>query len=276
MDAGERAATFAEATAVEDLGGGRYGGTIHPGWGTGPSPHGGYVAASVLRGMEAAAADPGRPARSLTVHFADATQEGPFELEVTVERTGRSTTSLSARLVQDGRLRVTALAAFAAAGRFPVSFDESEPPDPAGFDPAQTMPWVEGFPEFVKHIELQLTSGGFVATGGPASVGGWLRTRPAEPLDACALTFLADALWPPAYAHLQAPSIVPTLDLTVHFRRPLPHEDVDLVKTMFRTRLLEDGFFEEDGMLWSPDGTLLAHSRQLARIIDAEYDRPES
>ena len=268
--------TFAAATALQRTGDGRFGGTILPGWGTGPSPHGGYVAAIVLRALTAAVDDPGRPPRSMTVHFADAPAEGPCEVQVTVERAGRSLTSLSARLVQDGRLRVTALAAFAVAGSFPVSFDESEPAEPAAFDPAQTMPWVEGFPEFVKHIELQLTSGGFVATGGPASVGGWLRTRPAEPLDACAITFLADALWPPAYAHLQAPSIVPTIDLTMHFRRPLPHDGVDMVNTAFRTRLLEDGFFEEDGMLWAPDGTLLAQSRQLARIVEAEYDRPKS
>ncbi|MDQ3932999.1 MAG: thioesterase family protein [Actinomycetota bacterium] len=276
MHGDEGAATFAEATAIEGRGEGRFRGTILPGWGTGPSPHGGYVAAIVLRALVAAVDDASRPPRSLTVHFADAAEEGPCELEVTVERAGRSLSTLSARLVQDGRLRVTALAAFAAAGPFPVTFDESEPPEPAAFDPAQTMPWVEGLPEFVKHIELQPTSGGFVATGGPASVGGWLRTRPAEPLDACALTFLADALWPPAYAHLEAPSIVPTIDLTMHFRRALPHGDVDLVNTLFRTRVLEGGFFDEDGTLWAPDGTLLAHSRQLARIIDAEYDRPQT
>jgi acyl-CoA thioesterase len=38
----------------------------------------------------------------------------------------------------------------------------------------------------------------------------------------------------------------------------------------FRSRLVRDGFFDEDGELWSPDGTLVAQSRQLGLLIGAE------
>jgi hypothetical protein len=41
---------------------------------------------------------------------------------------------------------------------------------------------------------------------------------------------------------------------------------------VFRSRLAHDGFFEEDGELWSRDGALLAHSRQLALLIPLEHD----
>jgi acyl-CoA thioesterase len=62
----------------------------------------------------------------------------------------------------------------------------------------------------------------------------------------------------------------PTIDLTVHFRAPgavaaLAAEDHLLVR--FRSTTAAGGFFEEDGELWSPDGTLLAQSRQLALLL---------
>ena len=63
--------------------------------------------------------------------------------------------------------------------------------------------------------------------------------------------------------------IAPTVDLTIHFRGPLPQpaaEPGERVLAVFRTRLAREGFLEEDGELWSRDGVLLAHSRQLALL----------
>jgi acyl-CoA thioesterase len=64
---------------------------------------------------------------------------------------------------------------------------------------------------------------------------------------------------------------VPTVDLTVHFRgrmRPEPDADPrELCLAQTTTELLHDGFFVEDGLIWAADGTLLAHSRQLAILV---------
>ena len=57
----------------------------------------------------------------------------------------------------------------------------------------------------------------------------------------------------------------PTIDLTVHIRAPLPVTGPLLAR--FTSRLASDGFFEEDGELWAPDGTLVAQSRQLALLL---------
>ena len=59
---------------------------------------------------------------------------------------------------------------------------------------------------------------------------------------------------------------MPTLDLTVHLRAPLPRPS-DWVLGSFWTRRVRDGFFEEDGELFSRDGELLAQSRQLAIMV---------
>jgi hypothetical protein len=83
---------------------------------------------------------------------------------------------------------------------------------------------------------------------------------------------------------MSEPVAVPTVDLTVHFREPLPvlpkgarpasaaasHADADpreLCLAQTTTELIHDGFFVEDGLIWAADGTLLAHSRQLAIVI---------
>jgi acyl-Coa thioesterase superfamily protein len=36
-----------------------------------------------------------------------------------------------------------------------------------------------------------------------------------------------------------------------------------------QTKLIGDGFLEEDGAIWSRDGQLLAQSRQLALVLPA-------
>jgi acyl-CoA thioesterase len=64
---------------------------------------------------------------------------------------------------------------------------------------------------------------------------------------------------------------VPTVDLTVHFRAPLtpPLPDDDWFLAVFRSQMATDGFIEEDGEVWSRDGRLLAHSRQLSMTMPA-------
>jgi hypothetical protein len=38
----------------------------------------------------------------------------------------------------------------------------------------------------------------------------------------------------------------------------------------FTNSYVRDGFFDEDGELWTPDGTLVAQSRQLGLLLGAK------
>jgi hypothetical protein len=102
-----------------------------------------------------------------------------------------------------------------------------------------------------------------------AEVGGWLGLREERPLDAPAISVLADAWFPAPWPQLRTLAPAPTIDLTVHFRAPLPIEHM-LLLGRFRSALARDGFFDEDGELWTPGGTLVAQSRQLALLIGAQ------
>src|SRR5690349_4024951 len=88
-------------------------GSIAPGWETARGPHGGYVMALLARAMEQAAG--GRQPRSVTVHFLRPPAVGPVRAVTVVERAGRSMTSVSARLEQDGRPVALGVGAFAGA-----------------------------------------------------------------------------------------------------------------------------------------------------------------
>jgi acyl-CoA thioesterase len=98
--------------------------------------------------------------------------------------------------------------------------------------------------------------------------GGWLGLRERRPLDAPAIAMLADAWFPAPWPRLAELAPAPTIDLTVHFMAPLPLDDT-LLLGRFSSKLVRDGFFDEDGELWTPDGTLVAQSRQLGLLLGA-------
>jgi hypothetical protein len=125
-------------------------------------------------------------------------------------------------------------------------------------------------PSFLGRLTMQHRFGDPPWSGSDrAETGGWLGLIEERPIDALAIAVLADAWFPAPWPRLRALAPAPTIDLTVHFRAPLPLPD-SLLLGRFRTALVRDGFFDEDGELWAPDGTLVAQSRQLGLLIGAE------
>lgn len=255
---------------------GSFSGRVSETWRAGRGPHGGYLAALILRGMIEAVDDAERAPRSLTIHYARAPAPGAVRLSVRVERTGRSLTSASARLEQDGELMALALAAFSlpwpAMELDELPLPPVEPPDPR---PAEPIPAHDGIPRFLGHMVMQPRIGPhpFSGADGPMEVGGWLGLYEPQPLDAPAVALLTDAWLSPPFVRLSEPHVSPTIDLTIHFRRDLPRSAADpreLVLAAFRTRLVRDGFFENDAVIWDADGDVLAQARQLALLMPAK------
>ena len=260
---------FDADTALRAVSEGTWEGEIVDGWATPRGPLGGYVMAIVVRGMELAVDDPERSARSATMHFLRVPELGPVTVRTTVERRGRSLTSVSARLEQDGTLLGIAIGAWSKA--WPGQTLEGAPM-PEVEPPTERRPGGEAFrrdqpPAFTQKLSMQHRFGDPPFSGSDrGEVAGWLGLLEQRPIDAPAIVVLADAWFPAPWPRLQRLVPAPTIDLTVHFRVPLPLGD-DILLGRFRNSVVRDGFFDEDGELWRRDGTLVAQSRQLGLLI---------
>ncbi len=240
---------------------------IHPGWGTRRSPNGGYLMAIVLRAMIATVNDGQRPPRSLTTHFLRAAEHGPATVDVTIERVGGKLTTVSARLLQNGKPIVIGLGAFGA------SFGEGgfqDLPMPA-VPPPGDCPQLPQSVEIDQRFELRRALGPAPFSGGSeARIGGWSRLEEPRVGDALLIAILTDAWWPSLFTRLDEKRTAggaPTVDLTVHFRAPLPHAGTrpdDYYLVAQRTVSEREGYIDESGEVWAPDGTLLALCRQHA------------
>ncbi|MDQ6853165.1 MAG: thioesterase family protein [Actinomycetota bacterium] len=266
---------FDRETAVRALGGGRYESTLDTSWWVHRGPNGGYLAAIALRALTEAVADEERSPRSLTVHYAAPPVEDPLEIATVIERAGRSLTSCSARLTQDGKLIGLALGAFSKARPGP-EFADVQPPDAP---PPEESPVIEPptddpmIPDIAFRWENRMVRGGFpLEATGEAVITRWIRLPELRVVDGLVAAALTDAVIPAVFGRVDQPMIVPTVDLTIHFRSSLPVPGArpeDYVLASFRTNVVAEGFLEEDGEIWTRDGVLLAQSRQLAAVLPA-------
>ena len=255
------------ATAVEEIGSGSYRGYVSADWFTPRGANGGFLAAIVLRAIMACEHDEQRAPRSLTLHYLRPPVEGEVRVVVTEERRGSRLTTYSARLEQDGRVCILALAALS--DDFPSSIDYAQPmpdvPSPDGL----VVPDDPKLPPIAHRFATQGAIGQRPFSGGDeALTGGWIAFAGEEPspLDAPALALLSDAWLPAPFVLVHEPVGAPTIDLTIHFRARTEGLTGPAL-AIFRSRTSAEGFFEEDGELWSQDGTLLAQSRQLALML---------
>lgn len=264
---------FDRETAVTPLGDGRYESRLDTAWWVHRGPNGGYLAAIALRALTDAVDDPTRAPRSLTVHYAAPPAEGRLEIATTIERAGRSLSSCSARMEQGSRLIGLALAAFSEPRPGLALCDLVMPvvPPPEDIEPVVVTP---DAPAIASRWEHRRASGAPVMFGGAPSTEAagatWIRLPEGHAVDAVVAAAISDAAVPAIFSRIDEPIIVPTVDLTVHFRSALPvpgAQPDDFVLAAFRTGVVAEGFLEEDGEIWTRDGVLLAQSRQLAAVL---------
>lgn len=289
------ARSFDDATAVQPLGDGRYAADVDLGWAAPTAANGGYLAAIVVRAVLAQADPAGeRRLRSLTLHYLRPAGAGPLELRVETVRSGRRISTARVSAFQEGREVLAGLAALAVPD-LPAAGTWLPAPPPAAPAPPREAPrlaphkwrrddgehWMEvheAAPAISHRVQLAPRFGGVPFSGrrpppGEApQAGGWITLPEPHAVDAAYVALCADVWWPPGFEPLDRPAMAPTIDLTIHFRADIPPAGLpdQAVLGWFRSSTAQDGLVEEDGLLFLGDGTLLAHSRQLAIFMPVE------
>ena len=191
----------------------------------------------------------GRQARTATIHFLSVPHNGTVAVQTVCERVGRSLTTVTGRMLHDGKVVALALAAFAPPRDAVVLTDLRMPVvDPPGV-PCSAFPALAHGPAspFSDLVVMEPRLGAAAFSGvAHAEVGGWLRLREERPLDALAAYVLIDAWFPTPWVRVKDAIPAPSIEMTVHLRTALPRPDT-VVLGRFRNRLVREGYFEEDG-----------------------------
>jgi acyl-CoA thioesterase len=175
---------------------------------------------------------------------------------------------------QDGRLIALSIGAFSKQRIAALEYDERPAPVVPPPEEVPVAPRHPRMPPFSHQWEFRYAVGKPPFTGdpaGPTLSGGWIKPTDDHPIDAALVAQITDAWLPAVFIRLTEPNAVPTIDLTIHFRADLPLPP-DYVLVKFESRLSSGGFVEEDGWIWSRDGHLIAHSRQLALLQQPTQD----
>jgi acyl-coenzyme A thioesterase PaaI-like protein len=251
---------FDADTALAPAGELRWRGTVSERWsnGQGPGINGGLFAAMTTRAVQEAS---GLPARSLTIHYLAAPEPGDVELVATIPRAGRSTAFVRLDVVRGDHLMGQAVAVCTAWREDAPAFADAPRPPVAPRKRCRRIEAGGMAPPLVSNYELFFD---FDAERRPSWLGGWIRTAQARPCDQVALAAMTDAFMPPAFFRRSEPVVVPTLELTIHFRAQPPAGEHPWICGWFTSPTAGGGVVGEDGELWSEDGTLLVQSRQLA------------
>lgn len=214
-----------------------------------------------------------RVLRSITFNFVGPLNtDEDFGFSWQLLREGKNATQITANIVQNDQICLTALACFAQDRSSKVQVDAHskelpEPPKKAKYIPQ--IPRIT--PKFLRHIDLSISEGKTPFTGSKSSsYKGWMRLKKAPKVftDAHILT-LIDA-WPPTILQMPlGPAPASTMSWNVEFVHPhKPLAAEDWLAYEAHTVQAYGGYAHAEAKIYDKEGELVAISRQLIAIFD--------
>jgi acyl-CoA thioesterase len=281
LNLANRIATMSEATSFRshldavELVDGRASVDFPADWAQGRSTFGGLVAAVALRAMRAVVSPDHRP-QSIQATFVGPLASGAADIATNLLRSGRTTTSVEARLSQDGELRAVVQAVFGQQRSSGVVVAGPAAPAVPPPDGVVEFPYLEGVtPTFTQHFGYRWTIGQAPFTQArDGEIGGWCRFREDQGLgDAEVVLALLDA-WPaPVLSLLKQPAPASSVTWTVGLLDQAFTQPSDGWWLFHgRTIAAAAGYAQTSAILWAPDRRAVATSHQLVAV----FDTPES
>lgn len=241
-------------------------------WGQGRTVFGG-LSAGILYQVLKNVVPAERVLRSITFNFVGPLKvDAPFGFTWQVLREGKNATQITANIVQDDSICLTALGCFAVDRKSKVKLeaetkDLPDPPKKAKYIPQ--IPKIT--PKFLRHIELSISEGSAPFTGSKnSSYKGWMRFKqPPGSLTDSHIMALIDA-WPPTILQMPlGPAPASTMSWNLEFIHPHQEIAVDSwLAYQAETVQAYGGYGHCEALIHDDAGELIAISRQLIAIFD--------
>ena len=262
---------FDDAVQLAWQGDDRFAGHTHAAWGNMVGPYGGITAALVVQAVLQHPQCLGEPV-ALTLNYAAAIADGPFELLARPVRTNRATQHwlLGLRQTADGRPQTRMTATVVSALRRDTWRAQDAPmpqvPPPEPLAPVQAFAGVA----WVQRYDMRVLEGGLPTQwdgGGEASLTRlWLRDQPARVPDLPALAAMTDAFYPRVWLRRARRVPAGTVSLTIYFHAgsaELAALGPEHLLGQARSHDFRHGFFDQTAQLWARSGLLLATAHQI-------------
>ena len=259
---------FDTATALVHAGDDGWHGQTSPAYGNMVGPFGGVTAAQALTAVLRHPRLLGEPV-ALTVNFASAVADGPFEVVARPARTNRSTQHWVIEIRQQGEAVLTGTAFTAVRRETWGAVEHAMPSVP----PPADVPLPQGPKrvEWVNRYEMRFIEGGLPSDWNGQDQGTsrtrlWLRDAPPRPLDFASLAALSDVFFPRVWRRRPLPVPIGTVSMTVYFHAgsaQLQRAGSGYLLGQAQAQAFRAGYFDQAAQLWSEAGELLATSHQV-------------
>ena len=239
-------------------------------WAQGRTEFGGLSAAAALRAMRSKI-DGERKLRSMLVSFVGPISIGLVDVQLQVLREGRSASQVEVKLLQEGTVRLVALATFGQDRPSEIVNSTGLPEGTPAIEETQKLPFVEGLsPQFTSSVDFYYSAGQFPLSGGKGSqLGGYFRFTDIAGVASEELIVLLSDAWPPAKLQCFAkPAPISTISWSIDLTaKAAAVEPGGFWYLMSEAEASEFGYSQQRSRLYSPAGELIALNQQTVALF---------